>query len=162
MPEYAEIVKSGERRISITLHRTHLGLTITAKVHAEIEEFLRSLGKGASVDVNAYGRTWTSLEKGKPLLAYDMHTKLPPSPVYDLAYLGNALILDSGQVNLSFLRLVGISEGAGVSFGVKQVYAQQGIDELKEGFIKAGVRFYQDYMKPIHATVVVSTQELRL
>lgn len=62
--------------------------------------------------------------------------------------------------NLSFLRLVGISEGAGVKFGVDGVFTTEEVDRLASRIQLSARRFYVQYMKTITQMVTVSRQEI--
>lgn len=65
------------------------------------------------------------------------------------------------SVNLSFLRLVGASEGAGITFGLKGVQSLEALRETKDK-VGAGFRsFYNRYLLPIDLTAIVSTRELK-
>ena len=108
----------------------------------------------------------------KPLMAYSGVVGLDPTVIEDntvitLDNLGQPLIkdgrLEGGNtlVNISFLRLVGISEG-GVTFGVRGVYSTERLHRLRDVISLATRKFYIDYLRPVDMSVVISTQELRL
>ena len=63
------------------------------------------------------------------------------------------------NINLSFLRLVGISEGAGVTFAVRGVHTYEALTQMRESLGEAYKRFYRTYMKPICMSITVSTSE---
>lgn len=63
-------------------------------------------------------------------------------------------------LNLSFLRLVGISEVGGVSFCVKGVYQREGIDKLAERIEQASTRFYREFLKPYKVIVTTSVMAI--
>lgn len=63
-------------------------------------------------------------------------------------------------LNLSFLRLVGISEGGGVSFAIRGVYERASIDHLGAQVEAACNRFYREYLKPYRLIVTVSTMPI--
>ena len=151
------VTKGGVCRILVTLHRTHLGVTVNVKTHPDVEEFMRALGNGESNLVGAYGRYWKPLER--PLYVYSMNEHLASSDLYDLNSIGLPLEMNA-KINLSFLRLVGVSEGAGVSFSLRGVYSRDGLQSLLHAITTTGKQFYIDYIKPVHLTVMVSTQEL--
>lgn len=62
--------------------------------------------------------------------------------------------------NLSFIRLVGISEGAGVKFGIDGVFTTDGVQTLADRIKASSRRFYIQYMKSITEVVTVSRQEI--
>ena len=62
--------------------------------------------------------------------------------------------------NLSFLRLVGIGDQEGVTFGVKGVFTEDAIIEMHTKIKLALKDFCQAYMKPISLNMMMVTQEL--
>ena len=108
----------------------------------------------------------------KPLMAYAGVVGIDPMTIEDntvitLDNLGQPLIKDgrveggNTLINISFLRLVGISEG-GVTFGVRGVYSTERLHRLRDVISTATRKFYIDYLRPVDMSVVISTQELRL
>ena len=173
----ASIIKRGETPIHIRFRKTMRGLTMHIKTLPIVEDFMRLLGQGVTTDVRTNGRYWTHTSKDlaeKQLLVYDLemreHGILGGKGVqYRLDAPGQPLIIHgqdangrrSTMVNLSVLRLVGISEGPGVTITISGVYSEDATREMEEGFVKAIKAFYEAYLRPIDLTVVVSTQELR-
>lgn len=70
--------------------------------------------------------------------------------------------LGSGRetLNISFLRLVGVSDGPGVSFTVRGVYSREAINRLGERIKQATNRFYREFLKPYKLIVTVSTMPI--
>lgn len=66
----------------------------------------------------------------------------------------------SNCVNISFVRLVGISEGHGVSFYVSGVYSTEAVNKLLKGVGEGLRQLYIDYMRPMNVSVQISTQSL--
>ncbi len=174
VPEVAVVSKGGETRIMVELQReVHrpgkdgITLRVAIKVHPAVEAFFSELGKGETVEVGAYGRYWIPCEKEKPLLAYDIQIPLEPvrgvsGGVVNLERLGHPLLDRSDRydlINMSFLRLVGASEGAGVSFHLKGVYTTDTLKKTRDLITEASSAFYLAYMKPLNLSVIVSTQE---
>jgi hypothetical protein len=156
------ISKNGENPIQISLDRSYIGLTVEVKTTRSVEEFMKSLGGGAHLPVETMGRYWQHPVVGQKLLAYELTANVDVSRVFELGCVGHPLLHhDTGQVNLSFLRLIGVSEGVGVKFGVKGVFSWDSVHELRDMLGKAVKQFYIDYMKPMHLTVMISTQDLR-
>lgn len=182
------IVKRGETTMQVRLKRNTVGLFVSVKVHPGVEEFARALGSGDIQDVRALGRYWTpvgvrpsSNPAECPLGTYNM-TNNPglinagSGVMFRLDRPGQPLSEPSGVptttrsrngdndipvINLSFLRLQGVSEGAGVNFHVKGVYTMDAVKSLAEQIKDACRAFYAMYLKPIDLAVVVSTQELQ-
>lgn len=173
-PEVAVVSKGGETRIMVELQReVHRsgkeGVTVrlNVKAHPIVEAFMRDLGKGETVEVGAHGRYWVPCDKEKPLIAYDLSmplevTRTPSGTALTLERLGQPLSerVDRYEfINLSFLRLVGVSEGAGVSFHLKGVYPLETLKKIRDQISEASTTFYIAYMKPLNLSVIVSTQE---
>lgn len=171
MEAQAVVQKRDETCIQVNLRRSAIGLMVNVKALPRVEDFVRSLGSGETVDVRTLGRHWVP-NKEQVLAVYAMATN-PGSlttdsglrfridrPGWPLSeYDANSLT--AGEViNLSFLRLAGISEGDGVTFGVKGVFTMEALNRLRDGIGDASRRFYISYMKPINLTVMVCTQEM--
>jgi hypothetical protein len=171
----SEVVKNGETCLITTIARTALGLQVRVKAHPAVELFMRGLTSPDSppVEVNVVDRYWVG-DKGTPLLAYRLSTPIEPvkgldgGPLFTLDRLSRPL-LDTDEergkynvVNLSYLRLIGISEGAGVTFNVKGVYSLSVLRQLQEKIAEAQRQFYINYIRPVNVSVIVSTQEVQL
>ena len=174
------VIKGGETRIETVFSRSGRkagdpadwkgGLRLTVRARPEVEEFIQSLGNGSLVDVGTVGRYWQALDKGS-LSAYVIQS-IPPQQSDDgcmitLDRLWHPLIIPSEGdrypiVNLSFLRLRGISDGIGVTFGVKGVYSFGELCQIRDRVTAASRRFYIEYLRPIDLTVTVSTQVVQL
>jgi hypothetical protein len=64
-------------------------------------------------------------------------------------------------VNLSFLRLVGLSKEP-VTFTVRGVYSQEAMDTMQKMFSDAILQLYLDFIKPIDVVIcITSSQESR-
>lgn len=161
--EVASFQKSGVTPIEIGLLRTGLGIRLDVKTTPEVEEFMRELGKGRTVDAASIGRHWRSLQKEKVIQAYDLTEHIDPQGgnyPYRIDILGHPLNSE-GYMNLSFLRLVGSSEGIGASFFIKGVYSMGGLRNLKDQLVGSTKAFYIDFIRPVNMIIKVSTQELR-
>lgn len=174
--ETASVIKRGETCIYTGLHRSLIGLTISVKTVPGVEEFMRRLGGGETVEVNAFGRYWLPewalsippLPTGPPLMAYSVVPleimRTDDGPTITIDRLGQPFLhtVDRTEfINLSFLRLVGISEGAGVTFGMKGVYSLDGLRKLKDKLAVAERKFYLEYLRPIDLNVFINTTEVQ-
>lgn len=174
--EAAIVQKSGEMCIKSSLKRSSQGLIVSVMAHPRVEEFMQRLAMEEVVDVVPSGRHWTALD-GRVLRAYGPPTvPLDPLRTEDglsigIDRLGQPLIefyedRNTGRgeekLNLSFLRLVGISEGDGVSFLLKSVYSLQGMKKLRDQLQSAQTILYNGYLRPIEFTIATYTQELRM
>lgn len=168
-----EIVKRGETSLTVSLVRSAGGLTVSVKAHPAVEAFMRGLGSGEHLDVRAAGPYWRTVNRdASPLQVYALTEDVPPVRLDGggaavIARVGQPLLdltarLDGRSefvVNLSFLRLVGISEGAGVTFAVRGVHTYEALAKMKDMLGEGYKRFYRQYMKPLKMDIVVSTQE---
>jgi hypothetical protein len=174
----ALLMKRGEICIQVTFQRGRIpgdkpgaGLIVEAKIHPLVEETIASFGGGDTVDVRTTGRHWTSGDKNNPLLAYDLTSPAVSGvlgsgkDLYLLDAPGQPLLGDGQRtsnevVNLSFLRLKGLSEGAGMKFFVRGVFTLEQVRNIADKVQNASRSFYVSYMKPVGVTIMVSTQEL--
>lgn len=165
------VIKRGETCIQAFLNRSPAGLTITVRAHPRVEDFIRSLGSGEQIDVKTLGRHWVPIG-GKPLMVYHLATnpgniQASGKTMYNINQPGQPLLtahssisgINMDVLNLGFLRLAGISEGQGVSFGVKGVFTYEALQRLGSSIEEAAQQFYRSYIKPINLVVTVSTQE---
>jgi hypothetical protein len=178
LDEEVLLMKRGEICIQVTFQRGRIpgdkpgaGLIVEAKIHPLVEETLASFGTGEALDVRTTGRHWTSGDKDSPLLVYDLSSPAVQGVVGDgktlytldqpgLPLLGDGHRLSADVVNLSFLRLKGLSEGAGMKFFVRGVFTLEQVRAIAEKVQNASRSFYISYMKPVGVTIMVSTQEL--
>lgn len=168
--EEVSVVKSGEKCITINLDRSELGICVHVHALPRVEEFMRALGTGEKVDALGIGRYWAPVDGEDRLLAY-VTQPLPElrTTGINMEALGNLLLRDvdergrvlaKPEVNISFLRLVGISDPMGVKFGLKSPISTGGLRKLRDQIGEAARRFYLDYLRPIDVAVIVSTQEI--
>lgn len=172
----ATIVKRGEIVIQALLSRTWEGLSVSVKVHPRVEDFFRKLHPqgAAGEDVRNYGRYWTPLKKDTILRVYTLGQAIPalqygPGGTMRLDLPGNQLQLQQPSpvtgraeniLNLSFIRLMGASEGSGITFHVSGVYTTDAVKEIRDAIGRAGQAFYREYMTPIDLDVQISTQDI--
>lgn len=180
----AQVIKGGRTPITATLSRNKFGTSLRVQALPEVEEFMRGLSNRKEADghivVKTMGRFWEPLERMAsnpktfvPLLAYHQDVPLEAISIGDLKIslegLGQPLTSRDMEMdryrtslNLSFLRLVGISEGAGVRFGVHGVYSFDELLKMHDQIAKGLRTFYIHYMRPVDLTVQISTQVLAL
>jgi hypothetical protein len=172
----ATIVKRGEIVIQALLSRTWDGLSVSVKVHPRVEDFFRKLAPAGSTGENVlhYGRYWTPVKKDATLSVYTLGHAIPPiqfsngatmrldQPGTQLQMVQPSPVTGRAEtiLNLSFIRLIGASEGAGVTFHVNGVYTTDAVKEIRDAIGKAGQAFYREYMTPIDLDVQISTQDI--
>jgi hypothetical protein len=172
------LAKRGETVLQMSLGRGPKGLKVKVKAHNLIESLMQNWAPRAKmregqteadpliVPVSSYDRYWTPIGEGD-LLTYAVGEVSGPFPYangqYSLAAFGQPLRLErSDTINLSFLRLVGISSGSGVGFYVNGIYSLPEARKIKESIEMAAVRFYTDYLLPVNLELSLMTQEVRL
>lgn len=182
------VMKGGETCIQTLLSRRSRrhgdpadwrgGLLVTVKTLPRVEEFMQSLGGGEVVDVQTVGRYWQGMTPGQRLDAYVISAlskqQSDDGSTISLERLGNPLLLPDAEgkdrfpvVNLSFLRLRGISDGNGVTFGIRGVYSLDELRRIRDKITVGCRRFYIDYIRPADLlgtvfTVEISSQEVQL
>jgi hypothetical protein len=79
-------------------------------------------------------------------------------PRFDIYSIGRSIsaLGERGQ-NISFLRLVGVSSPNGVSFLYENVVSRSGLDQMAERIRVATGTFYDQYVKPTGAHIMVTT-----
>ena len=171
--EMSKIIKRGETVTQVILHRSMKGVSLQVKAHPAIEEFARALGDGEAQDIKIYGRHWHAIGD-KPLRIYNNDLKVfkceslttddPGNAKIGFRYdqPGQPLIDGNGFLNISFLRLVGVSEGGGVTFGISGVYTLDSLKRIRDSISSACRKFYVHYMRPVDLSVTISTQDLQL
>lgn len=161
----AGMMKKGETVTRVRFQRSSVGLKITCWAHPQVEELMRSWGSGEIQPIDVHGRMWY-IKKGHELRGvYHLGSNPGVCPFdggyYRIDRAGQPFICGEGEVNLSFMRIAGVSEGEGVTFEVKGVHELDKIRSLAESIKMATRRFYINYLKPIDLHVMVSTQEMR-
>ena len=158
----ATLEKHGDTVIRTELAWTTQGLLVKVRAHQDVEDFMRSLGTGELTEPKATGHRYWEPQKGSELLCYDLSTNLgilttEAGAVYRFDRVGYPLLEQTdykGEViNLSFLRLAGISSVSGVTFRIKGIYSLEARNRMRELLGMAQRRFYFSFMKPTRAVV---------
>lgn len=61
------------------------------------------------------------------------------------------------KINISFLRLVGASNGKGVKFGVRGVFSKSSIYKMRDDLGEACRKFYMEYLRAMDLNVYIMT-----
>lgn len=163
------VAKRGEQIFSLSFRRTDGRVKVIVKAHEVIEDLMRSWGsgeRGAVIDFG--GRNWVS---PTPLEVWDLSPKMAQLLPYGEGYYtinepgGELFLSDNGirhgaAVNISFLRIVGVSEG--VEFEVPGVHSLSFLKETQNRVNGAVKRLYTDFLLPVDLTLQINTQETRL
>lgn len=146
--------------------RNTVGLLVHVHADSAIEEFFRTQSGGQTNVVELFGQTWVSVEKGQQVEAYRC-PKLPSNQFslgrYTIEQVSRPLLTsnrDDGlsqfnMVNLSFLKLVGISKPEGVRFGVIGAYSIDYIANLNRQLTAEVKQFLLDYITPVNVNLKI-------
>jgi hypothetical protein len=139
--------------------RNRIGLIVKIHARRDIEDFASSLSQGRRMPVDAVGELWQNCNPDDvPLEYYDADTRLENNRLYRLDVIGGPLLIgnDDGRrgngeetVNLSFLRLVGISQESGVVVGFAGAYSNDYAKRANRLLMPALKQFLHDYIVPI-------------
>lgn len=164
------VAKRGETVLQMAIRRGPKGLRIKVKAHALVEELMRSWaprldnGEVEEVSPSDYGRYWKGLEGNltayRPAEGTGVFTFR--DGLYTLNALGQPIKDNQGVLNLSFLRLKGISEGTGVTFYISGIYSDAEARKIKDLIEAAAGKFYSDYLLPVEMELTIMTQEIRV
>ncbi len=147
--------------------RNKVGLLVRVKARRDVEDFMIGLGSGRRFTVDNFGELWHNhTANAGPLEVYDIGANFPESSGYTLDSVSGPLLIggdppqnvdelrraaglprQSGQaVNLSFLRLAGISSPEGVTIGVAGAYSSDYVYRYRNLLPTMLKRFLQDYL----------------
>ena len=151
------MIEHSEKAIDVHLGRHTKGIYVKVKVFPEVEEFFKQWGGGVKMPP-MHHRLWKTVNQNDgPLELWSFEKRLTQSSEkYDIISTGAGLISEStGYPNLSFIRLVGASEGEGREFIIESVISNPELESLSNRIGKAAERFYLEYIHPIHMRVYV-------
>lgn len=159
MEEPLQVNKGGVCWLEIGAGRGKLGVKLYVKTDPRVEDFIKSLGTGKKDGVEVYGRSWTPVSPNKALEIYQYSNGLQ-SESYTLDAPAETFRAPRcGRVNLSFLRIVGIGEPEGVSFGIVGPYSRPFIREALRDVTKEVRSLVRDYIVPFDINIRISSQE---
>lgn len=163
----ASVVKGGELCLMVNLSRGREGLLLNVKTSPLVEKFMQDLGNGTKDPLAKFERGFWAPNKSDELYIYnagrDTLTQIanPDLQRYRLDRIGDRLDLSSefgpGIINLSFLRIVGVSEADGVTLNIKgSVMSLDGLRDLKNKIGAAARALYVDFIRPVDLSVYVT------
>lgn len=154
-------------KITTTLRRSRSGLALTVYGTPLIEESIKALGNGSTRPLELFGRhwRWESRFSESALSVYHLSENSgmggvqgPPGQQYRLDQPGQPLIdnnYDYPVTNLSFLRLVGISQGDGITIALDGVHSLDGIKSMNESIKKSCREFCVNFLKPVNMSTTI-------
>jgi hypothetical protein len=172
-----DLNKAGTNWFSVSIQRGMLlgdmrnsvGLIVHMHADPRIEQFMQmnQPEHEQKLLVTAYANAWVSLDPANPLEVYTIpdhfldndrsyRLDLPGSPLLPVNYEP----YHEGKVltNLSFLRLVGISNPQGLKFGITGAYSKPYIKKLAGLLISETKIFLENYITPVNINFRITSQ----
>lgn len=150
-------------QITIAITRSRNGILFNLEATPQVEEFFSTDYhiNGDIQPVQLFGRAWSPVGKGElnvyPLPGAGLAGNVNCGPFGEtirLDRVGGPLVDDPNvgipSVNLSPLRLVGISKAGGVSFKYEGVFTTPYLQDLLRRWQEASARFYVSLLKPVN------------
>jgi hypothetical protein len=148
-----------------------VGLVIHVKADPQLTSFIKSLSDDPTVVDIPSGGVWAPMpnDQGitKPLLLVNTSIRQEVvDPYYTLTNPSERLIRNSVRrevnkvVNLSFLRLYGIDNEEGVTFGLLGAYSLTYVKSALADITQQTKRFIQDYIAPIKLSLSITSKDL--
>lgn len=149
--------------LDVSVKSTITGLVIRAKADPKLEALMASLGTGSTDSLEAYAKTWGSPNPEVPVMVYKMarNPELGSGRrTYSLHDVGGSFEDADGLVNLSFLRIQGISKADGTTFKVNVPISLYKAKELKHTLLEATRQLVLDNLVPFHINFKLISREL--
>ena len=141
------------------------GLEIFIRTDPRVENLFSGLSKDNHPDrltdpLTDYSPHWRVLGPN-PIQVYRVGNG-PQGSDYTFDEVGNPIGKHpkTGKMNLSFLKFVGISNPAGITFEVTGPFSRQFILDLRRDIGPPMRNFARDYVTPIHVNLRISSQDL--
>lgn len=143
--------------------KANIGLTYHVRVDPRIEAFVRQLGQGENIDVFNYANDWTPIspanmsiysfpQASDAAMRAQGFTMLFPGGLPTLAAKAIGLretVPGEEFVNMSFLRIVGISSPEGVTFGINSAHSTPYVRKLLSDITNHMKVIIRDYISPL-------------
>lgn len=158
------LTKDGNEAINIFIKRTEDGVSLTVKAEPRVEEFFKKWGGGVRLTPE-HGRLWRrpKNDTANPIHVWSYATRRSDygddGEQYTVDMAGKELVTEHGLVNLSFLRLVGVTEGTTINFDM--VLSKQELVRISQRLLRAADMFYQEWIQVVGMRIRVSVEEER-
>lgn len=152
----------------VELMRVSGGILVHARMTPELEEFFKNLGSGETHPPEAYngfGSVKWRPGAGKPLEIWAINNEnaeaLSMGQKFRLDTVNQPLEVDASlgyvsNVNLSFLRMKGISSPEGIKFVVAGgVVSKSGLYDLRDKIVRHVKFLYAEFIRPTKAVGIV-------
>lgn len=160
--ESSEVKKSGVVWAEVNFARAKNGLEIHVKTDERIEEFFKSLAyNGEHDDIAMYGREWLPAKLGGDLRVYRYEKELSGNRIsYTVTRPAEGIENNrEGVLNLSFLRLVGISSPEGVRFVIAGPYSKDYVSRISKQISTEVRNIIREYIVPVAINFRISSQD---
>ncbi len=168
--------KGGVCWVEFSLGRGPKGLDVWVRTVPQIEEFMKTVSNGKTDSLDAYGNEWYPISP-TAISVYQMTKKLT-GDTWTIGTVGEPLVnitvpnngrergltleADGGpkatkKVNLSFLRMVGISEG--VRFGVQGPFSKDFISQFGREIVQETKNLILQYIVPVRVNLRITQQD---
>lgn len=155
--------------------KNDIGLRLRVQANSEVEDFMRSLSNKRVISADAIAPDWVSqdLTASKALDTYIIERNLSGKD-YTMEAIGQQLLIGGGKqvrladgsiglsgdkINISFLKLVGISNEGGVEFGVSGIFSAEYVNKVRTAINPAIAQFLKDYLVPVSYTFSVFSRD---
>ena len=112
MPE--QVFKSGEEWLRISLIPHKRGMLVEVRTHPLVEDFIQAMGNRTAGVEEWVGRQngWEAVDEAERIMVYRSDALVRDNSThFTLNSIGTNIVDDGGRINLSFLRIAGISNG---------------------------------------------------
>lgn len=138
------------------------GIKLVIKIDPRVEEYFKTISNGNTSLISAYGgKDWSPVSGGAQLESYGISEEMfHHTRFFCMGYPGYPMFLDAfpNKVNLSFLHLVGASEGK--EFIVRTPVSKSGKKDLKMVIEYGMQEFVKEYMMYGKMVIKVSSSEI--
>lgn len=156
--------------VQIQVQRSASGLVINVRTSPKLEEFFKNAvdGNTEDFDLRLTGRHWTLPTGANFLRLYQLDAgahftgivpfHAPGIVGYRLDVPGRKILEVDAKtnlgniINLSFLRVVGISKD-GIEIRLQGVYSEPQVRQIHDGILTATNAFYDTYLRPLKLTI---------
>lgn len=154
------MIEAGTDKIDIWVSRHKNGIKLKIQTIPEVEAFFQHWS-GRLQERPSYGRLWKPVDEN-PLTLWSFGMNFSPSATrpYSLIHSGLGFFTEHNYPNISFLRLVGVSQPDGCSLIVETVMGRGEIAALAQRISEACNLFYGEYLQQINMRAVVLVQQL--
>ena len=155
------MIEVGNDAITIGMRSHKHGIKLHIQTLPEVEAFFEQWSGGVQ-ERPAHGRLWKPARTGDTLTVWAFGMPLTPSSMrpYSLLHTGAGFLTENSHPNISFLRLVGISNSDGVEFVMEALIGRGEIAQLGARLSDACNMFYSEYLQPVNIRAVVSVFQL--